>query len=101
MGSPRTRPSTFTSFGRFSARAKTSSGVHTCYVASTVDISACLHSSCNGRMSWNTDEQCAFRDFHFSSDDIHSEHMLSHESQFHVQRNPPLIPKDFTERSLP
>ena len=101
MGSPRTRPSAFMRFGRISARAKISSRVHTCYVASIVGISACLRASHSRRRSLNYEEQCAVGDFHFSSDDIHSEHMLSRKSQFHVQQDLPLIPKDFTERSLP
>ena len=42
-----------------------------------------------------------FDDFHFSSGDLHSEKMLCRESQFLVQQNPPLIPREFTERSLP
>ena len=101
MGSARTRPRAVKRPGRISARAKRSSRVHTCCVVAIVSISACLHASCHSRKSLYDDELCAFGGFHFSCGDIHSKHMLSHEHQFHVQQNPPLIPRFFTERSLP
>jgi len=101
MGGRRTSPSTFLSFGRNSARARTSSRVRACYVESIVGIYDCLHASRNRRTSWNCEGRSALRDFHFSSDDTHSEIMLSRKRQFHVQQNPLLIPTGFPERYLP
>jgi hypothetical protein len=101
MDSDRQMPSTFARLGRISAPEKTSNIIHACYVVPMVGILPCLYASCDRRRSWSYGEQCEFRDFHFSFDDIHSEHMLNLEDKFHVHQNPPLILGAFTERSLP
>ncbi len=104
MGSARTRPSAFENIQEhwsYFGRRETSNHVHACYVTYMVGISDCLHAPGNRVKSWRDEEPCALKGFHFSSDDIHSEQMLSRESQFHIQQNPPLIPMGFAERYLP